>query len=74
MCCIRLNPVRFDPAAIARFWAALPGADLQIGNGEWFGESSAILRLGFGYLPIETIETLPAALDALAVVIEAVRN
>lgn len=68
LCCLRLNPDAFDAAAVNRFWSALPEADLQIGDGAWFGESSAILRLGFGYLPIHV---LPAALDALSKAIEA---
>jgi aspartate/methionine/tyrosine aminotransferase len=69
LCCVRLNPDAFDQAAIGRFWAALPDAQLQLADGVWFGETSAVLRLGFGYLPIEI---LPEALDALAKVIEAV--
>ena len=63
LCCLRLNPKQFDAAALQRFWSALPDAELQIGDGAWFGESSAVLRLGFGYLPIEI---LPDALNALA--------
>jgi len=62
LCCLRLKPAVFDKAGVERFWAALPGLDLQIGDGTWFGESSACLRLGFGYLPIEV---LPTALEAL---------
>jgi aspartate/methionine/tyrosine aminotransferase len=68
LCCLRLNPKAFDEAGISRFWSALPEADLQIGDGTWFGETSAILRLGFGYLPIDV---LPAALDALSKAIRA---
>lgn len=67
LCCLRLNPTAFDAARINRFWSALPQSELQIGDGAWFGESSAILRLGFGYLPIEV---LPAALEALSKAIE----
>ncbi|MGX8013651.1 pyridoxal phosphate-dependent aminotransferase [Mesorhizobium sp. ORM8.1] len=67
LCCLRLSPDAFDAAAVNRFWSALPEADLQIGDGAWFGESSAILRLGFGYLPINV---LAAALDALSKAIE----
>jgi aspartate/methionine/tyrosine aminotransferase len=63
LCCLRLNPVAFDAEGVRRFWAALPEAEVQIGDGSWFGESPAILRLGFGYLPIAA---LPAALDALS--------
>jgi hypothetical protein len=47
---------------------ALALSELQIGDGAWFGESSAVLRLGFGYLPINV---LPAALDALSEAVEA---
>jgi DNA-binding transcriptional MocR family regulator len=68
LCCLRLNPAAFDQAGIDRFWSALPNADLQIGDGAWFGESSAVLRLGFGYLPIDV---LPAALAALSATIRA---
>ena len=63
LCCLRLNPEVFDAAGVGRFWSALPMAELQIGDGAWFGDSSAILRLGFGYLPIDS---LPAALAALS--------
>jgi aspartate/methionine/tyrosine aminotransferase len=68
LCCLRLKPAAFDADAVGRFWAGLPKADLQIGDGAWFGESSAVLRLGFGYLPIAV---LPAALDALSGALEA---
>jgi aspartate/methionine/tyrosine aminotransferase len=68
LCCLRLNPDVFDLAGIARFWSILPKAELQMGDGVWFGESSAILRMGFGYLPIDI---LPAALDALSDAIKA---
>jgi len=68
LCCLRLNPDAFDVAGVDRFWSALPKSELQIGDGAWFGESSAVLRLGFGYL---SIDVLPAALDALSGAIEA---
>lgn len=68
LCCLRLNPGLFDAAGVARFWSALRLSELQIGDGVWFGESSAVLRLGFGYLPIDV---LPAALDALSETVEA---
>jgi aspartate/methionine/tyrosine aminotransferase len=68
LCCLRLNPDAFDAAGVGRFWSALPDSELQIGDGAWFGESSAVLRLGFGYLPINV---LPAALDALSQAVEA---
>jgi aspartate/methionine/tyrosine aminotransferase len=68
LCCLRLSPEAFDSAGVNRFWAALPKAELQIGDGAWFGETSSVLRLGFGYLPIEI---LPAALDALSQAVRA---
>ena len=67
LCCLRLSPAAFDDEGIRRFWAALPAAELQLGNGAWFGESSAVFRLGFGYLPLDV---LPAALAALSAVID----
>jgi hypothetical protein len=63
LCALRLNPNVYDAAGVARFWAAVPKADLQLGDGAWFGESSAVMRLGFGYLPIKI---LPDALTALS--------
>ena len=67
LCCLRLNAKLFDAAGIARFWSALPKAELQIGDGTWFGEKSSVLRLGFGYLPINV---LPQALSALSGALE----
>jgi aspartate/methionine/tyrosine aminotransferase len=66
LCCVRLNPDAFDEAGVRRFWSALPNSELQIGDGVWFGESSAVLRLGFRYLPIDV---LSLALDALSAAI-----
>lgn len=63
MCCIRLRPDTFDDTAVDRFWATLPELDLQLGVGEWFGESARVARLGFGYLPLDR---LPAALHQLS--------
>ena len=67
LCCLRLNPEAFDAAGVARFWAALPDAGLQLADGAWFGESSDVLRLGFGYLPIAV---LPSALEALSAALQ----
>ena len=63
LCCLRLDPEAFDAAGVARFWAALPEAGLQLADGGWFGETSRVVRLGFGYLPIAA---LPGALEALS--------
>ncbi len=62
MCCIRLRPDTFDDSAVDRFWASLPTLDLQLGAGQWFGESARVARLGFGYLPLDQ---LPLALEQL---------
>jgi DNA-binding transcriptional MocR family regulator len=67
MCCLRLRSDVFDDASVARFWDALPNLGLQLGKGEWFGESARIARLGFGYLPLEH---LSPALDQLTVALD----
>jgi len=70
LCCVRLRAGRFDHAAVARFWAALPGHELQLASGAWFGESECVFRLGFGYLPPgrlgPALAALSAVLDAVA--------
>lgn len=67
LCCLRLRPSVFDREGVRQFWAALPDAELQLGDGAWFGESSSVFRLGFGYLPPER---LSAALAALSTVLD----
>lgn len=51
LCCVRLREEAFDEEAVARFWAGLEEKELQLAPGSWFGESSRIFRLGFGYMP-----------------------
>jgi hypothetical protein len=68
LCSLRLRADAFDDAAVARFWTLLPGHELQLASGAWFGESQRVFRLGFGYLPSDR---LGPALDALSVVLEA---
>lgn len=68
LCCIRLRPDVFDVARLDRFWDMLPEAQLQLGAGTWFGETSSVFRLGFGYLPIQD---LPKALLGLSSVLAA---
>jgi aspartate/methionine/tyrosine aminotransferase len=69
LCCLRLRPDAFDDAAVARFWQLLPGRDLQLARGTWFGENERVFRLGFGYLPpgrlAPALAALSAALDAV---------
>ncbi len=68
LCCVRLRAERFNDEAVARFWALLPGHDLQLASGAWFGESERVFRLGFGYLPPgrlgPALTALSSALDA----------
>jgi hypothetical protein len=68
LCCVRLRSETFAEAAVSRFWDLLPGRDLQLASGAWFGESSRVFRLGFGYLPPARLEpalsALSSALDA----------
>jgi aspartate/methionine/tyrosine aminotransferase len=55
LCSVRLRADAFDDTAVARFWDVLPSHDLQLASGAWFGESSRVFRLGFGYLPAERL-------------------
>ena len=68
LCCVRLRQDAFDEAAVSRFWDLLPGHDLQLASGTWFGETSRAFRLGFGYLPPgrlgPALSALSTALDA----------
>jgi aspartate/methionine/tyrosine aminotransferase len=68
LCCVRLRADLFNDAAVSRFWELLPGRDLQLASGSWFGESPRAFRLGFGYLPPErlgpALSALSSALDA----------
>jgi aspartate/methionine/tyrosine aminotransferase len=63
MCCMRLRSDHFDDSSVARFWEQLPDNDIQLGAGPWFGESTRVFRLGFGYLALPDFRT---ALDRLA--------
>jgi len=69
LCCVRLSPAHVGPEAVERFWAALPGHELQLASGTWFGEESNVFRLGFGYLPLDR---LASALESLTEVIHVV--
>jgi len=62
LCCVRLKPSAFDPAAVSRFYDSLPGHDMRVGNGAWFGDEARVFRLGFGLLPPKDLD---AALHAL---------
>lgn len=64
LCCFRLRPDAFDDVAVQRFWQSLPGHDLQLAAGDWFGASAREFRIGFGYLPQERFMPALAALSA----------
>jgi aspartate/methionine/tyrosine aminotransferase len=61
LCCMRLRPDHFEDAQIARFWS------LQLGDGAWFGESSRVFRLGFGYLPLDELRIALGRLTSVLV-------
>lgn len=64
LCCLRLRTDAVDEAAVARFWNLLPRHGLQLADGSWFGETSRVFRLGFGYLPPEHLGSALAALSS----------
>lgn len=68
LCCLRLRSDVFGDVAVCRFWDLLPHHDLQLASGTWFGESSRVFRLGFGYLPPAR---LGPALSALSLTLDA---
>lgn len=57
LCCVRLRPAVFDDAAVARFYAELGREGVRVANGEWFGESARVFRLGFGLLGAPELAT-----------------
>jgi DNA-binding transcriptional MocR family regulator len=61
LCGIRFRPEVGDEV-VAAFWDGLAAHELQLASGEWFGESRRVMRLGFGYLPLEGLRQ---ALDAV---------
>jgi DNA-binding transcriptional MocR family regulator len=66
---VRLRRDVFVDVAVSRFWVLLPGHDLQLAAGMWFGERNRAFRLGFGYSPPAR---LGSALSALSTVLAAV--
>lgn len=57
LCCIKLKEERFTKDAIETFYSLSKETGIQLGNGEWFGESKRYFRLGFGYMEIKQLET-----------------
>jgi DNA-binding transcriptional MocR family regulator len=64
LCCVRLKPESYDDDAVRRFYLALPAKNVRVANGEWFGESPRVFRLGFGVLERADLEKGLAALAA----------
>jgi DNA-binding transcriptional MocR family regulator len=60
---MRLRSDQVDDSSVSRFWERLTDNDIQLGAGPWFGESTRVFRLGFGYLPLPDFRI---ALDRLA--------
>lgn len=56
LCCIRLRQDRFSDDDVDRFYQLLPENELQLAAGNWFGQPKRIFRLGFGFLPLDTLE------------------
>jgi aspartate/methionine/tyrosine aminotransferase len=67
LCCFRLEPEVFDEEQVAAFWRKLPDLGLQLASGDWFGETNRVFRLGFGYLPIETLKEALQALESVLI-------
>lgn len=71
LCCVRLKPSRFDKHAVERLYELIGQSQSQIANGEWFGESRRVLRLGFGFLDKKRLESGLATLTtALQIILE----
>jgi aspartate/methionine/tyrosine aminotransferase len=63
-CCVRLKPTVFGDVAVSRFYAALAGEGVRVGNGTWFGDEARVFRLGFG---LPSLPDLKVALKKLTV-------
>lgn len=57
LCCIKLKEERYTKDRIEEFYTLSKAAGIQIANGEWFGESKSLFRLGFGYMELEKLQT-----------------
>ncbi len=55
LCCIRLKKERFSQSSINHLYTLLNAANIQIGNGEWFGETPYFFRLGFAHMEINDL-------------------
>lgn len=71
LCCVRLRPSVFDDDAVERFYAALRRHEVRVAPGSWFGESTHVFRLGFGF-PDEN--ALPEALERVGYALREARG
>jgi len=67
LCCFRLEKRAFNNERVDAFWRKLPKLDLQLASGEWFGETNRVFRLGFGYLPVETLKEALQTLESVLI-------
>ena len=65
LCCVMLRENLFNEKQIGKFYSSCKNVDIQIANGEWFGESKRFFRLGFGYMEIDKLETTLDKLSAI---------
>lgn len=67
LCCLRLPESSFSDAEVSAFYERLPGLDLRVAPGSWFGESDRVMRIGHGHLPpadfTEALSRLAQALN-----------
>lgn len=68
LCCVRLKRSAFDESGVERFYDCLPGLEVAVARGDWFGAEARVFRLGFGFLPTHDLR------DALDRLTEALRR
>jgi aspartate/methionine/tyrosine aminotransferase len=70
LCCVQLDREAFPPARVERFYAELAERRTAVAPGDWFGDDPRVLRLGFGYEPLDKLraglEMITQALRASA--------
>lgn len=67
LCCIKLSGKMYSDKQIAAFYASCKKMDIQIANGEWFGESQRFFRLGFGHMELDKLRI---TLDRLSIILK----
>ena len=71
LCCIRLNKEVFQDEDVDRFYDIAKEHSIQLADGQWFGESKRIFRLGFGYMDIDM---LISTLEKLTQILQSLKN